>query len=59
MKFDMEDRNKRNTKQMARWKEGMAVTDSHVFDRFYIFSPYLRHDCQGTLLTLCRSTAFS
>ena len=59
MKFDMEDRNRSNTKQMASWKEGMAVTNFHVFDRFYIFAPYLFHDCQGTLPTICRSTEFS
>lgn len=52
-------RNKRKTKQMARWKQGMAVTDSHVFDSISTFSPYRRHDCRGTLPTLRRSTAFS
>jgi hypothetical protein len=36
-----------------------AVIETHVFDRIYMFSPDRCHECNGTLPTLCRSTAFS
>ena len=52
-KFGMQGHNKRNTYQMARWKEGMAVTDSQVFP------PTVVTSVKGTQPTPCRSTAFS
>jgi hypothetical protein len=40
-------------------RPGHAVTEIHVCDRIYLFSPDRLSDCYGSLPMLCRSAAFS